>query len=365
MTNLNEKYGLKRVINASGRMSILGVSAPSDTVFEAMKQGGQNYVEIADLVDKAGARIAEMVESEDAAVVNSASSGIALSVAAMVTKGRVGISMRLHQEAITTNEIILLKGHNVQYGAPIETMIALGGGRRIEVGYANEGRKNHVIDAINERTAALLYVQSHHAVQKNMLSVEEMREISLAHNIPLIIDAAAEGDLKKYVQLGDLAIYSGSKAIEGPTTGIVAGGKEYVSWVKTQLHGIGRSMKVGKESTFGLLAALEEYWNKADTSAIQKQVVQKLAADLANDAGITVTEVQDEAGRPIFRARIQIDAQQVGKSAVELVQALRSGPIAIYTRDYGATQGFFDIDSRSLQGDDAAVIAAEIKRFIV
>lgn len=46
--SLNYKYGLKQVINASGRMSILGVSSPTDTVMDAMKFGGQNYVEIAD-----------------------------------------------------------------------------------------------------------------------------------------------------------------------------------------------------------------------------------------------------------------------------------------------------------------------------
>lgn len=84
--SLNAKYGLKRVINASGRMSILGVSAPTDTVMEAMKHGGQNYVEIADLVDKAGDYIAKILGSEAAVVVNSASSGIALSVAAVVTQ---------------------------------------------------------------------------------------------------------------------------------------------------------------------------------------------------------------------------------------------------------------------------------------
>ena len=77
--SLNAKYGLKRVINASGRMSILGVSAPTDTVMDAMKHGGQNYVEIADLVDKAGDHIARIFDSEAAVVVNSASSGIALS----------------------------------------------------------------------------------------------------------------------------------------------------------------------------------------------------------------------------------------------------------------------------------------------
>ena len=45
-------------------MSILGVSAPTDTVMDAMKHGGQNYVEIADLVDKAGDHIARILDSE-------------------------------------------------------------------------------------------------------------------------------------------------------------------------------------------------------------------------------------------------------------------------------------------------------------
>lgn len=39
--SLNAKYGLKRVINASGRMSILGVSAPTDTVMDVMKKVGK------------------------------------------------------------------------------------------------------------------------------------------------------------------------------------------------------------------------------------------------------------------------------------------------------------------------------------
>lgn len=164
--SLNAKYGLKRVINASGRMSILGVSAPTNTVMDAMKHGGQNYVEIADLVDKAGDHIARILDSEAAVVVNSASSGIALSIAGIVTEGNRRKSERLHQEVIAKNEVIMLKGHNVQYGAPVETMIYLGGGKLVEVGYANEGKAEHIEDAIGENTAAILYVKSHHAVQK-------------------------------------------------------------------------------------------------------------------------------------------------------------------------------------------------------
>ena len=61
-------------------------------------------------------------------------------VAGIVTEGNRSKSERLHQEVIAKNEVIMLKGHNVQYGAPVETMIYLGGGKLVEVGYANEGK---------------------------------------------------------------------------------------------------------------------------------------------------------------------------------------------------------------------------------
>ncbi|MGG1314135.1 DgaE family pyridoxal phosphate-dependent ammonia lyase [Cohnella laeviribosi] len=361
--SLNAKYGLKRVINASGRMSILGVSAPSDTVMEAMKQGGQQYVEIADLVDKAGNYIAKVLGSEAAVVVNSASSGIALSVAAVVTQGDRRKSLRLHQEPIDRNEIIMLKGHNVQYGAPVETMVYLGGGRVVEVGYANEGRKEHIEDAISDRTAAILYVKSHHCVQKNMITVEEAWEIAQRRGIPLIVDAAAEEDIRKYVQVADLAIYSGSKAIEGPTSGIVGGKRKYVEWLKVQLHGIGRSMKVGKETIFGLLQALDEYMVKPDKSEEEKASLQALMP-LNDLPGVKVTVVQDEAGRAIYRGRIHIDESVAGISAKTVNDRLREGDIAIYTRDYGVRQGHFDIDPRPLMGDDIEIIAARIREIV-
>lgn len=363
VNSLNAKYGLKRVINASGRMSILGVSAPTDTVMDAMKQGGQNYVEIADLVDKAGDHIARILDSEAAVVVNSASSGIALSVAALVTQGNRRKSERLHQEEISKNEIIMLKGHNVQYGAPVETMIYLGGGELIEVGYANEGKAEHIEDAISENTAAILYVKSHHAVQKNMISVEEAWEVAKRNGVPLIVDAAAEEDIRKYVKYSDLAIYSGSKAIEGPTSGIVGGKRKYIEWLKVQLHCIGRSMKVGKETTFGLLQALDEYGVKEDKSEQEKEMLQTLMS-LKEIEGVQVTIVQDEAGRAIFRARIQINPEQTNTTAKEVVQGLREGDIAIYTRDYGVRQGYFDIDPRPLQGDDIHVIESQIRELL-
>lgn len=360
---MHARYGLKRVVNASGRMSILGVSAPTNTVMEAVKEGGQKYVEISDLVIKSGKYVANALNAEDAVIVNSASSGIALSVAALVTKGNERKSLKLHQEIISKNQIIMYKGHNVQYGTAVETMIALGGGQLVEVGYANEGRIEHIEQAVTEHTAAILFVKSHHCVQKNMATAEEVSKLARKLNIPFIIDAAAEEDLHKYVQLADIAIYSGSKAIEGPTSGIVAGKAQYMSWVRTQLHGIGRSMKVGKESVFGLLQALDEYFVKKDNSEQEKELLKHIMT-LADIDGVSVSIVHDEAGRAIFRGRVKIDEQLTGVDAITVNEQLQSGAIAVYTRDYGVKQGYFDIDPRSLADDDIFVIVSRIREII-
>ena len=43
-----EKFGLKEVINASGRMTILGVSKVSEKVLEAQRFGGEHFFEMSD-----------------------------------------------------------------------------------------------------------------------------------------------------------------------------------------------------------------------------------------------------------------------------------------------------------------------------
>ena len=43
MSSIYEKYHLKQVINASGRMTILGVSTPRPEVVEAVNTGMHHY----------------------------------------------------------------------------------------------------------------------------------------------------------------------------------------------------------------------------------------------------------------------------------------------------------------------------------
>ena len=67
---------------------------------------------------------------------------------------------------IENNEIVLPKGHNVNFGAPVGTMVALGGGRLVEAGYANECSAGQLAAAITPRTAAILYIKSITACRK-------------------------------------------------------------------------------------------------------------------------------------------------------------------------------------------------------
>ncbi len=71
----------------------------------------------------------------------------------------------------------------------------------------------------------IMYIKSHHCVQKSMLSVLDAVQVAKEYNLPLIVDAEEE-DLNVYYELGaDLVIYSGAKAIEGPSSGLVIGKK--------------------------------------------------------------------------------------------------------------------------------------------
>jgi L-seryl-tRNA(Ser) seleniumtransferase len=351
MSSVYEKYDLKPVINASGRMTILGVSTPEQEVVEAVNFGLDHYFEVKDLVNKSGAYIARLLDVEDAVVVSCASAGIAQSVAAMIVRGDPYRLEQLHAHPHQVpSEIVLAKGHNVNFGAPVGTMINLGGGKLVEAGYANECSPAQLAAAINPNTAAILYIKSHHCVQKSMLSVAEAVEVAQAHQLPLIVDAAAEEDLQLYYRLGaDLVIYSGAKAIEGPTSGLVLGKRQYVEWVKQQSNGIGRAMKVGKEGILGLTHAIERYLVKEkESGAAMVAKMTPFIERLNQLPGVSARTVWDSAGRDIARTDIAFDHARLPMSTTQLVQRLQQGNPAIYCRGYKANEGHIEIDVRSV-----------------
>ncbi len=367
MQSIYEKYQLKNVINASGRMTILGVSTPRPEVVDVVAYGLNHFFEIKDLVNKTGEYIAGLLKVENAVVVSSASAGIAQSVAAVIVKDDADLLLNLHSsDKVVPREIIVPKGHNVNYGAPVETMVSLGGGKVIEAGFANECSADQLAAKVTPNTAAILYIKSHHTVQKSMLTVTEASEVAKKYNLPLIVDAAAEEDLDTYYHMGaDLVIYSGGKAIEGPTSGLVLGKKQPVEWVKRQSNGIGRAMKIGKEGILGLTQAIELYLTAEKETG--QQMVEKMSPfieKLNSLPSISARVVWDAAGRDIARTEISFDEKSIGKNTFEIMRLLKQGDTAIYFREYKANEGKVEADVRSVTVPQLETIYICIRKLV-
>lgn len=357
---------VRKAINASGRMTKLGVSTQSDSVKEAIVYGSSNYVLINELYTEAAACIADMLNAPACTITSSASAGIVLSIASLICKDNNYLTVNLHNQLskISKREIVIPKGHSVNYGVPISTMIELGGGITVEAGCANDVSKKDVLGSINENTLALMYVKSSHSIQKDMVSFEEMVEISKERSIPLIVDCAAETNMNKFISGGaDYAIYSGSKAIEGPTSGFVlCSSLERANWMRNQNYGIGRCMKIGKENIYGLVQAVDNYINSPKEMVVSYEDLDEFIEKVNQIDGLTAIKAQDESGREIYRAKVHFNKEVYGYNAQEMIKILESENPAIYTRNYEAVLGYLAFDPRPLLSKEE--LAYIVKRLV-
>lgn len=360
-----DKYHLKQVINASGKMTILGVSKLEQPVIDAQRFGDEHFFEMADLVKKTGEHLAQLLGAEDAIVINSASAGIAEAVAALIGRGSKYHAYHPYDARYVNREVVIPKGQNVDYGTPEEVMINVGGGEVVEAGYANMCTPEHVDMVITDRTVAVLYVKSHHAVQKSMLSVEDALAVAHQHHLPLILDAAAEEDLEKYLQMGvDIIIFSGAKALAGPASALVFGKKEYMDWIRLQSVGLGRAMKIGKENILGLTKAIEDYLQHGPENGASMQ--QRLAPFLTALNAVPYVEakqIQDGAGRDIYRASVVITPTSP-KDAKQVTAELKAGNPAIYTREYRANEGIIEFDIRAVDATEMTAIVGRLNEIL-
>ncbi|AIR59434.1 selenocysteine synthase [Cedecea neteri] len=358
--NIYQQLGLKQVINACGKMTILGVSSVSPDVMQATAKAASAFVEIDRLVDRTGELISRYTGAEDSYATSCASAGIAIAVAAAITRGDPACVTLMPESSGMANEVIMLRGHNVDYGAPVTSAIRLGGGRVVEVGSSNLAACWQLESAVTENSAALLYVKSHHCVQKGMLSIEDFVQVAQRHNLPLIVDAAAEEDLQAWVASGaDMVIYSGAKAFNAPTSGFITGKKQWITACKAQHHGIARAMKIGKENMVGLVYALENYHQ--GQAIVTAEQLQPTVEAISAIRGLSADIEQDEAGRAIWRVRIRVNAQELGLDAREVESRLREGDIAIYARRYNLHQGVFSLDPRTVAEGEMALIVARLQ----
>ncbi|HEV2900844.1 MAG TPA: aminotransferase class V-fold PLP-dependent enzyme [Pseudaminobacter sp.] len=361
--DIRADLGLRPVINVSGTMTSLGASIVVPEAVEAVSAILTEFVEMGDLHRRASQVIAELTGAEAGFVTASCSAAISLAVAASMTGSDLAAIERLPDTTGLKNEVVIQSGHMISYGAPVEQGIRLTGAKVVPVGQATSASAYHLRGAINERTAAAVYVVSHHVVDYAQIPLKIFAEVAHERGVPVIVDAASEYDLAGFLADGaDLVLYSGHKFLGGPTSGIVAGSKALVRNVYLQNRGIGRGMKVGKEGTVGALAALTA-WKSRDHEGIRARERSALGCwveALEGRPGVIVEIVPDPTNNPLDRLKLSVDPAEARISAWDLADRLAAGDPPVIVRDHEVEHGYFYLDPCNLHPGEEHKVAARL-----
>jgi len=356
-------WRLTRVINAAGTMTSIGASRARPQVKAAVDAILDEFVSIDELQQRACGVIARLTGAEAGCVAHCSAAGIATAVAACLTGSDLARIERLPETAGDEARIAVSMGHLINYGAPVGQAIGLAGGRVVPVGTAALCETFHLRGVLEQGCAAAVYVISHHTVRQGELPLELLVEICHAHQVPVIVDAAAEYDLEGPIERGaDLVIHSGHKFLGGITSGIVAGRLDLIRAVHLQQRGIGRCMKVGKEAIVGAMTALE-CWQQRDAAAErarQLAIIGQWRDRLGAIGGLACASHDDWTGNPVSRLRLQVDPDGSGLFAWELASRLAARSPAIAVRDDLVEHGEIYLDPCNLDADEAALVGAAI-----
>lgn len=330
------RLGLRPIINAAGTYTHLGGSLMPSEVIEAMEAAAQNYVPIRELSRAAGARIAEVTGNPGALVTTGAAGAIFVGTCACIAGDDPDKARRLPFTDGMKNEIVTQKLHMTGWIRQCEAA----GGRMIDVDYKDEMER-----AIGGKTAMLYYLvaEKHFGAHRDKLDapggkvpLEECIQIAKKHRIPLLIDAAAElppyENLAGYTKMGaDLVAFSGGKGLRGPqNAGLLLGRKDLIDIAETfqsPYSGVGRDLKISKETYVGMLAAVERYV-KADHQSewnSWKSQIEYMKSTLDKIPGVETGYVPGWVTNHVPRLWVKWDEKAWNFSREDCFKALQEG----------------------------------------
>lgn len=368
--SIYKRLGIRTVINANATLTRLGGSIMPTEVVEAMAEASKHFVDIIELQRRVGEEIAKLTHNEAAYVSNGAAAALTLSAAACITGLDAVKREKLpHLDNSMKNEVIVHRHGRVGYDFAVRQV----GVRLVEIGNENGTTPEELENAISDKTAAIFYF-ANPGREHLWVSYEKGIEIAKQHNVPLIVDAAAQlppaENLWRFTQMGaDLAMFSGGKGLCGPqSSGLVVGKKTLIDAIA--FNGppnpfIGRGMKVGKEEMVGLLTAVEWYLNQDHDKVMQsyEDQVTYYSDIFRNIRGISVhRSFPSEAGQPMPRTEIRFDAEQLGITRDEILQQLHSGDPSIDIAGAGAN-GIL-VNGQTLLPGEVEIIGNKIKEII-
>ncbi len=263
--NLYRSIGVRPVINARGTFTIITGSTTLPEVKRAMDEASRSFVNMDELMDGVGQRLAELSGAEWGIVTAGCCAAVTHCTAAAIAGGNPERMQRLPDLAggVLKSEVVVPGySHNVYDHAV----------RMLGVKLVVVRDKSELEGAFNDRTAMVNILAGQG--DEGPLGTAAVCEVAKRKNVPVVVDAAAEVlTLKPNVHLSrgaNAVAYSGGKCIRGPqAAGLLLGDKSLLqgAWINSAPHhAFGRSVKVGKEEIMGMLAAVE-MWVKRDHQA--------------------------------------------------------------------------------------------------
>ena len=397
--SIYEEHNIPTLINAAGEKTWLGGSQMPPEVLAAIKEASESYATIQDVEAGASELISEITGSEAGYVSSGAAAGITLATAACITGMDVEKMNELPDTEGTSAEVVIPKSHRNSY----DHAVRAAGAQLIEAGLddVNAGSGTRSVESweveakIGPDTVAI------HALAKsdNHDFLRELVEISQSHEVPFILDAAAQLPPKKNLQLFvsmgvDVVVFSGGKAIRGPQgTGIICGTEEIVQSIALQhldmdvlfdlwepprnliskeelpglpRHGIGRGFKLGKEEIVGVMKALQLYVDRDEEKELARlgKIVERVAEEADQVRGLEAWHLGSEATGRVPVAEIRVDPDETGIDAFSLIHKLRKGKPPIYVRSERAEEGMLVVNPSCLKEEEIEILGKRLQELI-
>lgn len=327
------ELGVRTFINAAGTYTRLTASRMPPEVLSAMQSASTRYVDLQELHEKAGERIAEMLECEAALVTAGCASALTLGTAACVAGASEENVRRLPDTTGMKDEVVVQKAHRNAYDHAVRNC----GVRLVEVESASE-----LEAAISEKTAMLFFLN--HQQGAGQVGHEEFVRIGKRHSVPTMNDAAADlppvENLFRFTKMGyDLVAFSGGKGLLGPqSAGLLLGRKDLIEAARLNnsphSDSVGRTNKVNKEEIVGMLVALslflerdhDQYWKEWSRRC------RRIAGVVDGLRSVETEVFVPEVANSVPHLRIRWDYERAGLDPKGAAERLRSGEPSIEVR---------------------------------
>jgi uncharacterized pyridoxal phosphate-dependent enzyme len=338
--NVYTRIGLRPIVNASGTYTHLGGSLMPPEVIEAMNEAARYYVPMRDLTKATGDRIAQLTGNESALVTTGAAGAIFVGTCACIAGTDPDRMKRLPFTDGMKNEVIVQKLHNTGWTRQCEAA----GARLIEV-----EEKDQMDRAVNGRTAMIYFLiaDKHFGQYRDRLDapggkvpLSDCVTLAKKTRVPLLVDAAAElppiENLAGYTKQGvDLVAFSGGKGLRGPqNAGLLVGRKDLVeaaAMYQSPYSGIGRDLKISKETMIGMVAAVERYMKADHASELSywKSQVDYVKGAVDQIPGVESGYVPKEVTNHVPRLYVKWDEKAFNFSREDCFKALQEGEPSI------------------------------------